>query len=305
MNFTARAELCTPRYVTATLPVTAVINYGTSRVFFDEAEFSRRQQPVPAELLDLDRLNDLTFGPTWIKYISAPAGITDIQGFEGLSMLLAKTYSFEMKSLLRNSSLPERASRLRSRFFTELVHSSVLDADVPTVEDIAGTRIKAEDRIVVVPGVSITLAVLLLLAACYPLAMLWYASSRHRPLNLDSNPAALAGIVPLTNVSSSLAASLRTWTHHDRRAIQNEVGSQVYVLHDGMLRLQGPDGKGISSEISVVPEAEEEFSKPGKKSAGPSRTDWRPSMLRKTWLACLLLCIIAIAVVLIILRDFA
>ncbi|KAJ8115377.1 hypothetical protein OPT61_g2973 [Boeremia exigua] len=304
-TFTARAELCSPRYLAASIPVTAVIGNATSRVFFDEAEFSEHQQPVSAELLDMDRLNNLTFSDVWKKYLSAPAGIQNIQGFEGLSMLLAKTYSLDLDSLLHNSSVPDRAKTLRSRFFSELISSSVLETDLPTVGDIAGKHIRAENRIVVVPGVSIALAVILLLAAFYSFAMLWYASNRQRPLNIDSDPAALAGAVPLTSIASPLAAGLRTWTQPDRTEIQQKIGSQAYALHNGTIRQQELDSDGTTTEIHVASSAKGGFW-PAKRSAGiPSIPDWRPSMLRKTWLTCLLLSVVAIAIALLVLRDYA
>ncbi|KAH6629098.1 hypothetical protein C7974DRAFT_312103, partial [Boeremia exigua] len=304
-NLTVRAELCTPTYSMATIPVTAVIGNATSRVFFDEAEFLRNQQPLPTGMIDLDRLNELAFGKTWQKYLSVPGGVSGIQGFEGPSVLLAKTYSLVLENLLHNATLPERASRLRSRFFTELISSSVLDADIPVLKDISAKSIRAETRIVVVPGVSITLAILLFLAACYSFAMLWFVSGHRRPLDLDSDPGALAGIVPLTDVSSSLTACLRTWTAYDRTEIQAKVGTQVVAVYDGTLRQQGLDhGHGISSTPSASI-AERRFWQPKSQVGKHPKTDWRPSMLHKVWLACLLLSIVAIAIALLILNDFA
>lgn len=61
-NFTARAELCTPKYTAAYVPVTAVIGGAAPRVFFDNKEFEKSAKSASNNLLDMDRLNDLTFG---------------------------------------------------------------------------------------------------------------------------------------------------------------------------------------------------------------------------------------------------
>ncbi|KAF2624592.1 hypothetical protein BU25DRAFT_493566 [Macroventuria anomochaeta] len=303
-NFTARAELCTPKYTAADIPVTAVIGGASPRVFFDDKEFERHGKPVPNGLLDFGRLNDLAFGTAWLRYFPAPAGDSDVEGFEGVSMLLAKTFSLKMANLLSNSTLSSEASRLRARFFGELISSSVLEADVPAVDDVAGESLKSESRIVVIPGVAIALAVLLFLAACYSLAMLWYASNQRRPLNLNSDPAALAGVIPLTNLASPLAADLRTWMDHDRTDIQMKIGHQVYSLQGGPIREQdlGAEDR-LRRTITASAKGPSWLHK--RRSKGSSRPEWRPAMLHKTWLFVLLFGFVAIATAMLVLRKFA
>lgn len=146
------------------------------------------------ELLNLNQLNELAFETAWLKYLSAPDGFQDVEGYQGVSGLLVKPFSLKPESMLHNDTLPSRASRSGARFLGELISFSVLEADVSAIEDIAGKFVKTENRIVVIAGVATTLAVLLFLAACYALSMLWFSSSHRQFLNLDSDPAALVGV---------------------------------------------------------------------------------------------------------------
>ncbi|KZM27144.1 uncharacterized protein EKO05_0004684 [Ascochyta rabiei] len=303
-NFTARAELCAPRYSAADISVTAVIGGAAPGVFFDNKEFEQSAKPVSHRLLDVARLNDLAFGEAWLKYFPAPAGDEDVEGFEGVSMLLAKTFSLKIANLLANRTLSSEGSRLRSRFFGELISSSVLEADTKASEDVDGEYLKSENRIIVVPGVAIALAVLLSLAGCYSLFMVWFASSHRRPLNLKSDPAMLVGVVPLTSITSPLAADLRTWKNHDRTEIQSKIGSQKFSLHSGIISRASSKCDDAVIETGA-PKAERLSWMQKRIPRQPPKPEWRPAMLHKTWLSILLLALIGVAIAMLVLRKFA
>lgn len=303
-NFTARAELCAPKYTAADIPVTAVIGGAAPGVFFDDKEFEQNAKPASDLLLDVDHLNNLAFGEAWLKYFPAPAGDSDIEGFEGVSMLLAKAFSLKIVNLLADRTLSYEAGRLRSRFFGEVIYSSVLQAGTEASENVDGDFIKSENRIIVIPGVAFALAGLLFLAACYSLAIAWFASSHRRPLNLKSDPAALVGVVPLTSIKSPLAADLKTWNSHDRAEVQSKIGPQKYSLHSGMISKTGPESKAGAIEI-VAKKAKRRFWTRKGKPSQPPKPEWRPAMLHKTWLSILLLTLIVVAIALLVLRKFA
>ena len=155
----------------AELPVTATIGGASPGVYFDEKEFEWRKKSVAAGLIDIDRLNDLAFGQTWLKNFPAPARNSDVEGFEGVSMLLANASSFKLVNLLSNSSLSPEASRPRARFCGELISSSIVEVDAPITGNVVGTSIKSANRLVVVPGTAL-LSLSWFLTACYSLAML-------------------------------------------------------------------------------------------------------------------------------------
>jgi hypothetical protein len=304
-NFTARAEICTPKYTSADVSVTAVIGGATPRVFFDNKEFDKNAKANSDNLLDISRLDEFAFGSAWLKYFPAPAGNSDIEGFEGVSMLLAKAFAFKIENLLSNGTLATEASRLRSRFSSELVSSSVLEANTKATEDVHGAFLNTESRIVVIPGVAIALAILLLLAACYAVAILHFASQHRRPLNLRSDPSAMTGVVPLMETTSSIAAALRTWTEHERTQIQARMGHQQCSLRSSQLS-EVDLGDDKENSEAVTPKAKGLFRIRGRNSGQkyPSKSDWRPSMLHKTWLSVLSLALVAMAIAMLVLRKF-
>jgi hypothetical protein len=305
-NFTLRAEMCTPTYYEADMPVTVAIGGASPQISFDESEFAQRRRPIHKDLLDLDRLNLFAFGGPWPKYMPAPQvviGNGRFAGLEGVTMLLAKAFSLNSTDLMQNQTLPFQASRLRARFFGETILSSVMQADVPSVKNIVGRYTKMETRIVVVSGVGISLAVLLLLAACYLLAMLWYASNRKRPLELHSDPADIAGTVSLVDSASRLAADLRGWRGHSRRNIQEAIGCRVYTLRTGTFDEQKHVPNNSEKPVVSNKKGQSRFRKLISKE--PLKHDWRPSMLYKRWLVTLLASLIALTATLLILRKYA
>jgi hypothetical protein len=302
-NFTARAEICTPAYYEADLPVTAAIGGAFPKASFDESEFVRLRKPIPGHVLDLDRLNEFAFGAEWRKYMTTPNGDTDDPVFQGVSMLLARPFSLNLTDMMQNHTLPSQASRLRARFFGELIWSSVVEADVPSFEDAAGKFTEMVKRIVVVSGIGISIAVILMLATCCSLAMLWYASNRKRPLNLHSDPSTTAGTASLIKLNSTLATDLRSWRDHDRSHIQEKIGSRFYTLQAGALREQ--DRAGWIGESFYTPKKKGWIQLKGKSMTQQPRYDWRPSMLYKRWLTLLLASLIAITIVLLVLRKYA
>lgn len=305
-NFTARAEICTPTYTAADIAVTAVIGGAAPRVYFNEKNFKQSAKPASDHLVNLDRLNEIAFGDAWLKYFPAPAGNSDVEGFEGVSMLLAKAFSLKITNLLSNTTLASEASRLRTRFFGELISSSVLEANLMTAEDVNGKFLETKNRIVVIPGVAIALAVLLFLAACYSLAILWLASDHRRPLNLKSDPATIRGVVPLMNITSSVAADLRLWTEHRRTQIQSKIGYLQYSLYSERLSEENQgDDKQNSETIKLKTKGVSWAQIPSSMRKQSAKTDWRPSLLHKTWLSILLIVLIAVAIAMLVLRKFA
>jgi hypothetical protein len=305
-NFTARAEICTPKYTEADIAVTAVIGGAAPRVYFDESDFEQHAKPASNELVNVDRLNEIAFGGAWLKYFPAPAGNSDVEGFEGVSMLLAKVFSLKIANLLSNATLASEASKLRTRFFGELISSSVLEAFPTIVDEIDGKFLETKNRLIVIPGVAVALAVLLSLAACYSLAMLWLASNHRRPLNLRSDPSAITGIVPLMDITSSAAADFRMWTEHERTQIQSRIGHVQYSLYSGRLSEENSGHDKETSEAANPKTKGLAWARiPKSMRKQSARTDWRPSLLHKIWLSSLLLVIIAVAIAMLVLRKFA
>jgi hypothetical protein len=303
-NLTIRAEVCTPRYKAASLPVTASLDGAGTSVFFDTSEFERRSQPVPKEAINLDLLDDLTFrSDDWDKYMAVPS---NVQGsFESISMLLASSFAHNISNMLENATLNEEASRLRMRFTRELLLSSITETDVPRLESATGGATRVSRRILVVTEVGITLSVLFLILACYLSAMVLCASTRRRPLNLRSDPATIAGTASLLGAASPPTATFKALVGHKQQHVQEMIGSRVYHLQGSTLLEKVPTSGAITDEKSDT-FAGIRSSSPGTPRFKSSiKNHWRPSMLHKRWLVALLAGLIAIATTMLVLRKYA
>jgi len=308
-NFTARAEVCTPTIYEANLSVTVSMHGAGTPASFDEADFMRRRKPLSVESLDGNRLNNLTFGEAWQKYMTARNGIrigpdgSDVYT-EGVSLLLSTAFQ-NRTDMLSNSTVAAQASRLRARFFHELLLSSIAEADVPAMEDVAGYNTLTERRIVVVQEIAITLSVLFFLAACYLLITIWGASTARRPLHLRTDPTTIIGTTSLIELQSSLASRLRSWHASDRRNGMDDLGSRPYTWQNNSI-VESTLSKGTISPLNIG------------NSGGTKRTwlkrkvsirryssDWRPHMLHKRWLITLLFALAAVAIAILVLRGYA
>lgn len=304
-NFTATAQLCTPKYYEATLPVTVTVSGSATQASFDVSQFALRRTPAPPALLDLGSLNDLSFRGSWNQYMTLSGQFTEIQGFDGLARLLATPFSLSVDNMLVNHTLSSEANRLRSRFFGELIISSVIEADVPVLETIGGQVTLTAQRILIVTQIAITLAVLLLLATTYLLAMAWNATRARRPLLLRGDPATIAGAISLVATTSSLVTELRALQSSKRSKAQSLLGVHTYALRDGNITSEA-DTKIVEPAVSSA-KAHGKMLNLFKRNSlkKDSHDDWRPSMLHKKWLALLLVVLIGIAIALLVLRNYA
>jgi hypothetical protein len=302
-NFTVRGEVCTPSYLGASLPVTTSVYAGVSNVSFDHSEFARLRKPVLQETFDLARLNDLAFRDTWARYMTIPTGDEKAQGYDGVSMLLAEHYSLNLTSILKNSSLVHEASRLRSRFFGELVLSSLMETDAPNLEFTKSQVTLAERRIMVVAEIAITLAVLLLLAAIYFSLMCWSTIGHRRPLHINADPAAVVGTTLNMNLQSTIAEDLRLLTGKSKKDVQDKLSTQVYTLQAGTIDLGGAAELNKSQKSFIAMKKNRPWRK-FQTVDNTKRKDWRPSMLHKRWLVTLLMFLIALAISLMVLRKY-
>jgi hypothetical protein len=304
-NFTVRAELCTPTYYEATIPVTLSVSGALSELSFDAIELNTERIPVSQSLLDLNRLNELSFGGSWSKYMATETPNSNEGFFDGVSMLLAKSFAYNQLDMMTNVTLPFEASKLRSRFLSELLLSSVVESDVPNLESVTGQVTLTERRIMIVAEVAISLAVLFLLAACYLSIMVWAASTSRRPLQLQTDPATTIGTTLLVTANSSVASELQGLESCDRDNFHNTMGSEVYTLHASKITQKARSTEVIKSVTSTTPPKKSRSWYKGSKTKKTLRSDWRPIMLHKRWLITLLTVLVAIATALLVLRRLA
>jgi hypothetical protein len=205
-NFTMRAELCTPTYYEATLPVNASISNTARAVTFDENEFARLRSPVGKDTFDTEQIELLSFKGLTPDYSNIANIYSKNIPTNGLADVLLLGSKFNASSFLYDEDFGARASRLRSRFFNELVMSSVTEHDTPGLESITGSLLALERRVVVVTEIAISLSVLLFVLACYLLGLIRAVSVQRRPLKLSVDPATTIGLAMYLNNNEDLVS---------------------------------------------------------------------------------------------------
>jgi hypothetical protein len=305
-NFTASAEICAPTYYEADMPVTVSTTKGVSSVLFDASAFATQRRAVPKTMLDFDYLDDLSFRGSWSKYMTVPARLgDDAEAFEGVSMLLGEHYALNLTSMIANKTLAPDASRLRSRFFGELVLSSFTDMDTPVFQNVTGKFTLAAKRIMVVTEVAITLAVLFCLATCYALGLIWSICTGRRPLHLKTDPSTAVGSMSLLNLNSKLASQMRAFDRDQHRSIGDMLESSTYKVRAGAItEVDQNDAKACADPSAMPAKKRWPWAAPkGERKTSPKC--WKPGMLRNRWLAVLLIILVALAVTLLVLRKYA
>ncbi|OAL53707.1 hypothetical protein IQ07DRAFT_317344 [Pyrenochaeta sp. DS3sAY3a] len=296
-NFTAQAEICTPTYYAATMPVTQSISGVKSSIKFDQSEFMNRRVALSEEIFDIETLNHLAFRDRWDRYTAAPAN-AELQGLRGASRVISELFRkgaslddsrSDASFVLRNDSVSDQATRLRSRFFGELILNSITNRIPAGTETVTGQVERIEKRIIVIPEVAIPLSVFFGISTIYVAFLLKFVSIKHRPLGLRKDPATTAGIALLLRLDSSLAMTLRSLRNSPAMDIYRFIRSRFYSLRNGIL---GESKVTISDSTGNI-------------KTQQTRLDWRPSMLIKRFLAAYLLGLALVAVALLVLQRFA
>lgn len=195
-NVQAKGSLCSARYYLANTTVAVSVGSGESIVSVDEDDYKRNRYQLPESFLDVPRLQTLFLNKTsWPQRIFSGYNIE----LRGPGTLLAAGYEFSLENLVRDQMLPSKASRLKQRFFGEMmrdIFDSALATDEPRVQ-VSGKIVSNRRRVVIVPVAAITLEVVLLINLV--LLLVAFISSRlsRRPLELNANPATSIAVANL------------------------------------------------------------------------------------------------------------
>jgi hypothetical protein len=211
------------------------ITNGVSPVLFDQSEFAKLRKPVSKSFIDVDRLNNLVFLDSWSKYMTVHGSDSDNQFYEGVSDLIAQHFSLKLTTMLSNKTFSSEATKLCSHFFSELVLSSVLTADAPTLESVHGQVTMTDRRIMVVTEIEMTLVVLCFLAFDYLLSRVWSVSVKRRPLCLQADPATIVGATLVSNAQSGATGVISRLQGKSRKEVKTELGQHIYVLDAGLV----------------------------------------------------------------------
>jgi hypothetical protein len=307
-NFTVQAELCAPKIYEASMPVRLEVSGNISNVTFDASEFTRRRKSPPKSLFDQGRLDNLAFRETWTKYANKSIAFDaekEMHGFKGVESFLAPHYGMDIYAILRSKTLVAEASRFRSRFFGELILSSIVQADAPTLETLTGQFGQGDRRIMVVTEAVITLVFSFLLTLCYLSFLYWQTVRDRRALHLSVDPATIVGTASVLELSSSLTRDMRDLSGESIAKAAHILDTRVYAMQEGIVTelTSVPVRPGVKNrdKFDDIPR----LWKRQRPSEHTEQRDWRPSMLKKKWLLALLVFLVVLAVVLLVLRRYA
>ncbi|KAH7085695.1 hypothetical protein BKA63DRAFT_575008, partial [Paraphoma chrysanthemicola] len=305
-NVTARAEVCTPKYYEADMPVKVSTTNGISTVDFDNSAFLARRKPLLNDGLDFGTLDDASFRGPWSKYTSLPARFLGEWGhFEGVTMLLGQQYGRNASNMLVNETLGKEAGAFRSRFFNELILSSLVEADTPVLKNISGQLTATTRRVLVVTEVAITLAVLFLLAACYASILLWSMATHRRPLRLQTDPSTATGLMSLFALKSTLARQLQSYDRGQSGSVGDAIEHSRYTVRAGTISDINQVDAGKHVKPPASPEKKRWPWKNTNNTKPKHQKSWKPGMLRDRWLILLFVILVALAITLLVLRKYA
>ncbi|KAF2129747.1 hypothetical protein P153DRAFT_366257 [Dothidotthia symphoricarpi CBS 119687] len=284
-NFQYQAELCTPVYYEVTITANASISAGDRRITFDEDEFKKNRKQLGKNILDTAKFELYTFEGNKPEYLSKASIFRNAIEYVGLTENLQTYFSFNYTAMLHDSTLAEQATRLRARFFGELLFSSVTEQNSPVFESVIGQRIVLERRIVVVTEVAVSLAVLFFCLACYLCYTIWRVSIQQRPLNLSVDPATTLGVAIFYNDVNLAAGTEHGIPQSESRDERMTARSMSDLAINKFPSVNNSEVSG--TDAKVLPQ------------------DWRPLALRTKGLTALLFAVVAIAAALIVLRNYA
>jgi hypothetical protein len=106
------------------------------------------------------------------------------------------------------------------------------------------------------------------------------------------------------NPQSNAVENLRTLAGKSKRDVQDILSTQVYTLQAGTIDLVGIAELDKSESPSSRALKKSRFWRRFQTADKAKRNDWRPSMLHKKWLLSLLIFLIALAISLMVLRQY-
>ncbi|PVH93069.1 hypothetical protein DM02DRAFT_604449 [Periconia macrospinosa] len=200
-NISLQCLLCSPTYTMAVVPITVSRKSGSIQIAMSEDNYAIRHIPVPDSLMDRSAVQLISLSQNWTK---AVGGARDSYKpgellRSGLASVLSTRFSNNLTNMIGNPELIVQASRLRKRFFHELIFSSVAMSGAFEIEAAHGVQVMAHKRVIVVAGVGITLAILLGLSSCLTIVLWYHTRLSRRPMSVQNDPALTVNLAMLMN----------------------------------------------------------------------------------------------------------
>jgi hypothetical protein len=236
-NLTLVAYACSSTHTMAVLPVSAFSTPNGLSITFNEETFQQMAENITSTVIDLTKLHDIYTDPDWYSFIPQPAQFNSTAtSMGGAAALLGTKHTWNFSRMVQDPDLTYTAARMRGRFFSEVLRTSM---DVPgnSKESITtGRRQISERRIVTNREVAATLCILLVTSFAIFLTILFLSRLNRRPLNISHDPSTLLGIGSLVVSDVSVLSTFLGMDLSDRKTLKSEFSSRRYVTLPNVLR---------------------------------------------------------------------
>lgn len=237
-NLTVTGYACSSDHTMATIPVEAAVSSAGFTVNFDTERFLQAKQVVPETLFNHSQLLQLYTDPELFTYIPTPASFEPYLSpydYGGVAALLATQYGFNLTEMQLDASLPEKAARIRKRFFGEILRTSLSAAGASDYESVLGTKTALESRVFVSFQAAYVLAALFFISFFMLLFVTWTSRIRKRPLNLAHDPATVLGTAAVVASNNEVLSPLEELHETFKSEITLALEDRQYATSPGRL----------------------------------------------------------------------
>ncbi|KAF2465767.1 uncharacterized protein BDR25DRAFT_161827, partial [Lindgomyces ingoldianus] len=262
-------HVCMSSYYSTVLPVTVANSGAEVTIQFNEQEFLKKRQLV-TNGIDVAGLQKAYIDPSWSSYMPSLSidSTRILTKFIGVSKVLAAQHRFNASQMARAADIPEQAARLRRRFFSEVMQSSVAQSDAATTQNAAGHVIMGQRRIVVVKEAAIILGFVFAVSFFFLVAICWLSRTRVRPTNLTQDPGSVLGIASLVALGREPLQGLKDLDQSSQKVMKKALQERRYFSTPGQLHVDDKPGQEMSSGTRT------------DTCISTSSPNWRPTVLR-------------------------
>jgi hypothetical protein len=208
--------------------------------------------------------------------------------------------------MIEATELVETARRIKGRMFAEILRDSLPRSEFFKQEMVKGTVSVLEERIVVLPEISIAICVLFLISFFLLLSLLWTSRIHRRPLQLHSDPGSTVGLGALIHPQRTHLATLKKMHSAPRQEISKILRSETFRTSGGTL-YQGSavSSSGNSSPLFYLRKHRANLYIGTPSSNSGKKRDWRPRVIRLKSLFALCGFLLLITAAIVVLYTFS
>ena len=242
-EFKVTSQICSHAYYMADVLVTADTSQQPAVLSFNKDDFTAYRRLVEPQVMNIERFQDAFLSMNWTIHLLPVTG-ADTPVYGGPSNILAARDDFSLDTLMENPQMMERASRLKQRFFGEVLHDTIASSSssTATTTGVTGTISRNRRRVVVVPVAALTLGIALVIQILLLGGIYLASRPQHWPLNLSSDPATPVVLASLIAKDHDCRASFDGLANASGKQKRTHFGRQRYrILNSSLHRASEKD----------------------------------------------------------------